>query len=107
MTESQVRGLFDLAAIPILRVWPLVDGYGYHPNDPRFYSTPPRQVWWLLKTPHGLIEVGRRKRVIEISWSDTAIRRVITADDVTKSDSMVHAWSEEKALEYLKALVLA
>ena len=59
---------------------------------------------WLVKTSYGLIQIGWRKRVIAIEWSDTPIRTIVTDDNVTKSDTMVHAWSEETALKYLKAL---
>jgi hypothetical protein len=104
MSETRLRAIFELAGIPILRLWTLIDGYGYSPDDPRYFETPPRQVWWLVKTPLGLIEVGWRKRVIQIDWSETNIRCDVTSDDVTKHDSMVHAWSEEKAIEYLKVL---
>lgn len=57
-----------------------------------------------MKTPKGLIQIGWRKRVISIDWSDTGIRRVVTEDDVTKDDTMVHAYSYAKALAYLTAL---
>ena len=60
--------------------------------------------WWLVRTSRGLIKIGWRKRVINIDWSDTNLRVIVTPDDVTKSVVMVHAWSEEKAVEYLKAL---
>ena len=61
--------------------------------------------WWLVKTPHGLIELGPRKRVFSIHWDETNIRKIVTEDDVTKSETMVHAWNIEDALKYLKALV--
>jgi len=57
--------------------------------------------WWLVKIKQGLIEIGWRHRVINIDWSDTLLRKIITADDVTKSGDMVHAWSVAKAIEYL------
>lgn len=104
LTLEEVRGLFALAAIRVLNVKPLVDGYGYGPSDSRYFLQPPTGVWWFVKTPHGWVEIGWRKRVIHISWEDTSIRKTITADDVTKGDDHVHAWTVEKALEYLKNL---
>ncbi len=50
-----------------------------------------------------MVQIGWRKRVINIDWTDTPIRKVLTEDDVTKSESMVHAYSTMKALEYLTA----
>lgn len=104
MSEAEARGIFTLAGLDIERLMVLVDGYGYPPSDERFFETPPQQVWWFVKTALGWIEIGWRKRVIQIDWTDTALRGSVTPDDVTKSDSMVHAWSVEKAIEYLRAL---
>jgi hypothetical protein len=104
MTRLEALSLFALAGIPVERVWALVDGYGYDPDDTRYFETLPRQVWWLAKTPFGLIQIGWRKRVIHIDWSETAVRRVITDEDVTKSETVVHAWSPAKAVEYLTSL---
>lgn len=103
MTEERLRSVFTMAGIQVLRVWALVDGYGHSPYDPRFFETLPRQVWWLVKTPYGLIEIGWRKRVIHIDWSETPVRAIVTQDEVTKGETFVHAWSELKAIEYLKA----
>lgn len=104
MKDKEVRSLFTLAGIPVLATKPLFDGYGYSPDDSRFYETKPRCAWWFVKTPVGWVEIGWRKRVISINWEDTPIRAVITADDVTKDEASVHAWDTGKALEYLKAL---
>jgi hypothetical protein len=63
--------------------------------------------WWLIKTEFGLIMIGWRKRVINIDWSDTPGRpsgNTLTADDTTKDTTVIHAWSELKAIEYLTAL---
>jgi hypothetical protein len=129
MTQDEVRSLFTLAGIEVTRFWKLPNGYQgdlqalaesvelpstY--NDTETLLTYPalqflsaavramRNPWWLVKTPAGMIEIGWRKRVISIDWTDTNVRTTITSDDVTKSTTMVHAWSIEKALEYLKAL---
>lgn len=57
-----------------------------------------------VKTPAGLIVIGWRKRVINIDWHDTPIRKIITEDPNTKSETMVHAWNNQEALKYLTAL---
>lgn len=106
MKIEEVKGLFALAGIPVLNIKPLPDGYGYSPEDLRYYETPPRCAWWFVKTAAGWVEIGWRKRVININWEDTPVRKVITADDVTKSETNVHAWDNSKALEYLTALKL-
>ena len=70
-------------------------------NDYRWRYARPS---WLVKTPCGLIEIGWRKRVISIDWSDTPIRVIVTTDDTTKTDTSVHAWTEVAAMTYLEAL---
>jgi hypothetical protein len=92
--EKMMRALFTLADVEILQAWPLVNQYDADSKDP----------WWLVKTPAGLIKLGWRKRVISIDWSDTAIREVITDHDVTKDETMVHAWGIARAVEYLERL---
>ena len=94
MKLEEAKALFLLAGIDATKFHELQNKYDGNLNDP----------WWLVKTPTGLIEIGWRKRVINIDWSDTTIRKQITKDDVTKSDTNVHAWGYHKALEYLLSL---
>lgn len=100
MKQEQVKGLFALAGIDVLRMWELPNQYWPDAYVEERKNSP----WWLVKTPKGLIEMGWRKRVISIRWDDTEIRRVVTEDDVTKDETMVHAWGYDKALAYLTAL---
>lgn len=114
--EEQVRALFTVAGIVVLKVWQLPNGY-WPTATPDDWSDP-QQVsdfvryaqlresspWWLVRTSFGLVKIGWRKRVLNIDWSDTSIREIVTADDVTKEPTMCHAWSELKAVEYLKSL---
>lgn len=76
--------------------------------------------WWLVQTPLGMIEIGWRKRVISINWSDTGWKdphyvpnaepkyrgryEGITKDDTTKDATFVHAWSYADAVKYLTTL---
>ncbi len=95
LTEDVVRAWFVSAGFNTpTRMYRLVNQYDPEREDP----------WWLVKTKHGLIEIGWRKRVISIDWSETPIQKIITEDDVTKSETMVHAWSVNKAIEYLISL---
>lgn len=100
MTEEKVKALFLLADIKVLKLWKLENKYWPKAYTDMIMANP----WWLVKTPIGLIEIGNRKRVVNIDWSDTNIRKIITEDDVTKDVTMVHAWTDEKIIEYLKAL---
>ena len=94
------NALFTLAKISVLAHWELPNQY-----LPSVYVTSRlKSPWWLVKTPYGLLKIGRRKRVWSLHWDDTKLRNVITEDNTTKDIDMVHAWTEEKLLEYLKEL---
>ncbi len=58
--------------------------------------------WWMIETQYGYITIGWRKRVISIEWDFADC--IVTEDDVTKATNYVHAYKEEKAIEYLKNL---
>lgn len=102
-TEPHVRGLCLLADIAVLKVWELPNQYW-----PEAYAEErARSPWFLVKTPVGMLQIGWRKRVLSIDWTDTPVRQVITPDDVTKDQCMVHAYSYAKAMEYLIDLGIA
>lgn len=96
------RALFLLAGIEIVKMYELPNQY-WPQAYPELRTAHP---WQLVMTSVGPMKIGWRKRVISISWEDTAIRCVLTEDDVTKDETLVHAWSYQKALEYLTALGL-
>jgi hypothetical protein len=64
--------------------------------------------WFIINTSDGDIKIGWRKRVIQIEWLDNYKKFKYNAEkeDVTKEFSnrerYIHAWSIEKAIEYLK-----
>lgn len=93
----ELRGLFAMAKIPILgEPIPIPNKY--------WGKSPDLHPWWLVKTSRGYVELGWRKRVLSIDWKDTDVRVVVTADDVTKDQERVHAYSTAKAVEYLTVL---
>lgn len=65
--------------------------------------------WFIVTTPIGHFTIGWRKRVIQIDWSETLCLKtaefLFPLDDVTKSDRMIHAWSYEKAAEYIATIL--
>lgn len=93
LTEEEVNLLFQKVGIEILAKYRIENEY---------WDLPSAYCWWLVKIKEGLIKLGWRKRVIEIDWSDTKIEKIVTEDQVTKSKTYVHAWSFDKAVEYLK-----
>ncbi|MNQ14316.1 hypothetical protein D3C85_272630 [compost metagenome] len=102
MKYDEVKALVTLAAI---------DHDGIHktpnlywPDHANYDDMREKYPWWVVHVKGGgNITIGWRKRVICIDWSMTNRRGLITKDDVTKDDTMVHAWTIHKALEYLRA----
>lgn len=96
MTHEDVNAIFLLAGIELYAATPTPNLYG---------SASYRGPWWWCQTVIGPIQIGWRKRVILIDWSlDNPLRCEVTRHDVTKSETMVHAWSYSAAVEYLAAL---
>lgn len=97
---ANFQSCFQLAGIQIINYWELTNPYW-----PRCYTnTILEEPWWLVQTPFGLVKIGWRKRVINIDWSATQVRVIVTEDDVTKSETNVHAYIFPKAIEYLTSL---
>jgi hypothetical protein len=99
MTLEEVRAIFVLAEIPVKAFHQLANGYW--PDSPEYDDIRRSNPWWLAVTEFGLIRIGWRKRVISIEWEDTPVRTIVTKDEVSKDEQMVHAWSHAKAVEYL------
>ena len=66
--------------------------------------------WYEVTTTKGVVKLGWRKRVIEISWEPN-VTGARTADalfpgeDVTKVGCLIHAWGYEKAKQYLARIL--
>lgn len=65
--------------------------------------------WFVVTTSVGRITIGWRKRVIEINWGDSEVETkaedLFPAEAVTRFDRIVHAWTIEKAREYLDKII--
>lgn len=105
MTKQEIESLFCLAGFTIYKIWELPNGY-WPRHDleciQRYYEI--AKPWWLVMTQFGPIEIGWRKRVISIRWDATNVRAIVTSDNVTKEETLVHAWGIEFALVYLRML---
>lgn len=99
-TEQHVRGLFLLTGIEVLNLWQIENQYW----PDAYVEERKRSPWFLVKTRDGIVRIGWRKSVLSIDWSDTPIHLVVTEDNVTKEEQLVHAYSYAKAVEYLQAL---
>ncbi len=65
--------------------------------------------WFVVTTTVGRINLGWRKRVIAIDWSGTVGTKtsaeLFAKEDVTKGERDIHAWSLDKAREYIAAIM--
>jgi hypothetical protein len=65
--------------------------------------------WLIVTTDKGHIKIGWRKRVIQIEWDKTIVDKkaddLFPDEDVTKEGKMIHAWTYEKAQEYLNKIL--
>src|SRR5512147_271228 len=65
--------------------------------------------WFRVTSRIGHVVVGWRKSVIAIDWRDSAIKHLgaeelFPDEDVTRVDNTIHAYSVEKAAEYIRKL---
>jgi len=74
-------------------------------SDDPFYLTSP---WFKVTSRIGHIIIGDRKRVTSIDWSGTTVEKsaseLFPNETVTRFGREVHAWTDKKAVEYLKVL---
>jgi len=101
-TKQEVEALFLTAGLPAQHVWELPNGYW--PRHADYAERRAAEPWWLVLTEIGLVQVGWRKKVMHIDWSDTGLKTIVTPDDTTKAERYVHAWSNDKAVAYLMEL---
>lgn len=110
LSKENVESACKIAGFQVLRVWRLPNQYYTYSETEDRETTMREAVYrekrpsWLVKTQYGLIQFNLRKRVVEIDWSDTPVRVLITTDQVTKELTYVHAWDTLKMMEYLSAL---
>jgi hypothetical protein len=94
---SKFKAIFELAGVEVTAWHEIKNKYWPEHSDYDHVRTP----WYLAKTKWGLVEIGWRKRVIEINWTDTDKQIDVTKDDVTRGLNLVHAWTYAKAVEYM------
>ncbi len=61
--------------------------------------------WFRAVTVFGDITIGWRKRVISVNWFGKADgNKLFDSENVTKGIYTIHAWGQQKAVEYLRTL---
>jgi len=65
--------------------------------------------WFVITTTIGRFKIGWRKRVIQLDWSETnatgSAQGLFPAEDVTKGERMIHAWSLDDARRYINTVI--
>lgn len=65
--------------------------------------------WFMVTTEVGRFKIGWRKRVINIDWSETVgtktAEELFSAENVTKGEKYIHAWSLDDAKRYITEIV--
>lgn len=64
--------------------------------------------WYKVTTSKGIITIGWRKRVIEISWEERVngcAAALFPGEDTTKIGRTIHAWNYDRAKAYISRLL--
>ncbi len=98
--KDYFAAIFLLAGIEVTKWHEMANKYW----PPAYADMREAHPWQLAMTAHGPITIGWRKRVISINWEDTPARVIVTPDNVTKSETLVHAYSYLDAVKYMEVL---
>lgn len=100
MNLQKLQAMFLLADIDVFQIKMVPNGYW--PDS--YVELNRANPWFEVSTPMGVITIGWRKRVIEITWKNIPVNEIITQDDTDKGHRYVHAWNYGAAVTYLANL---
>lgn len=95
--KQQIIDIYKNAGVETIYIEELPNGYTKDPYTP----------WFRITTKIGHVVIGWRRFVMHIDWKDTVIKITgdgLSNDNVTKSDTFIHAHGVAKATEYIKRL---
>ena len=99
----ELTQLFTDAGFEVVYVKEIDNQYS---NDACYYAYP----WVVVTTRGGPITLGWRKRVLKLDWAESDItadgRELFKDESTTKDERYVHCWGKDKAVEYLKKLLM-
>lgn len=94
--------MFDLAGFKVTSITEIPNDYW--PRTSLYEQLRAESPWFVVGTTIGAVRIGWRKRVISIEWDSSTYSGIITEDDTTKDQHMVHAWTNADAVKYLSNL---
>lgn len=99
--RAEIARIYEVAGVTTIYVEELPNGYCPNPcclNRP----------WFRVTSAIGHVVIGWRKRVISIDWKDSLVKKsgeeLFPDENVTRSETGIHAWSVQKATEYVRRL---
>lgn len=104
LTKEEVESIFTLAKIKIFAMKQTQNGYMGDSRPDQYGERQFWHYWWFVKTKHGWIEIGWRKRVISIDWVDTHVRAVVPSphfEGRTRDNTGSHAYGVQEAISDL------
>lgn len=96
LTREDLDAVLKLARIVPIDVQEIPNQY--YAKTTEDFTPPP---WFRVTTSEGVLIIGPRKRVIEFNYVDSCKCGVLSTDDVTKSDTHIHAWNFGALVQYL------
>jgi len=91
LNRKQLEAVLLLARIEPISIHEIPNEYHRESSNP----------WFYVLTKDGILKIGLRSRVVELDYSLTCKRGELTDSDVTKSNTMVHAWTDGDLVNYL------
>ncbi len=102
INEEFVKNSFAAAGFKVSKVYILENKYW--PLNDAYLEIRSKNPWFLLKTQFGLIEVGKRKRVIHLDWSDINNKQITPKEGeewITNCPGFIHSYSNEALMSNL------
>lgn len=102
INQELVKSMFAATGFKVNKVYVLENKYW--PANQAYLEIRSKNPWFLLKTQFGLIEVGKRKRVIHLDWRDINENQLTPKEGeewITNGPGYVHSYSNEALVSNL------
>ena len=107
LIEKDARSYLELAGFKVDFIWETLNPYWRY----RYLDAERRECAmgsaYLLRTEHGIIRIGWRKRVMEVDWESTKLRKIVDKERENETTSMqdcFHAYNVVELIQRLQEL---